>query len=200
MKITSLEIFKMDMNYTYVLTTSLGTIPSAENILIKINTDIGIVGWGEGAPYPFITGETQATSIEAAKFLGKLIIGKDPTAIEENLTGIKRYLPTHPSVRSAFDMAMWDILGKHSNQPVYKLLGGTNRQLQTDQTIGHENSAEDVQKLAQNYLDDGFNEIKIKTGRPGNTDYQHVKAVRELTGDDVKIKIDSNQAGILPNR
>ncbi len=50
MKITSLEIFKMDMNYTYVLTTSLGTIPSAENILIKINTDIGIVGWGEGAP------------------------------------------------------------------------------------------------------------------------------------------------------
>lgn len=193
MKITSVEIYKMDLNIAYVLTISLGSTPSAENILIKLNTDEGIVGWGEGSPYSFISGETQATSIEAAKFLGKLLIGKDPTAIEENLTLLKRYLPTHPSVRSAFDMAMWDILGKESNQPVYKLLGGKNRQLRTDKTMGHENSAEAVQKIAQAYLDDGFNEIKMKTGRSGKIDYQHVKAVRDLVGEEVHVKIDSNQ-------
>ena len=193
MKITSIEIYNMDMKLAYVLTISLGSTPSAQNILIKINTDERIAGWGEGSPYSFITGETQATSIEAAKFLGKLLIGKDPTAIEENLNLINRYLPTHPSVKSAFDMAMWDILGKSSNQPVYKLLGGKNRQLRTDMTMGHENSVEDVQKLAQKFLDQGFNEIKMKTGRPGKTDFNHVKAVRELVGEEVYLKIDSNQ-------
>ena len=77
MKITSIEIYNMDMKLAYVLTISLGSTPSAQNILIKINTDERIAGWGEGSPYSFITGETQATSIEAAKFLGKLLIGKD---------------------------------------------------------------------------------------------------------------------------
>ena len=84
----------MDMKLSYICAVSLGSIPSAENILIKINTDMGIHGWGEGSPYSFITGETQATCIEAAKFLGKLLIGKDPTAIEENLTLIKRFILT----------------------------------------------------------------------------------------------------------
>jgi len=193
MKITSIEIYKMDMELSYLCDVSLGSIQSAENILIKINTDMGIHGWGEGSPFSFITGETQATCIEAAKFLGTLLIGKDPTTIEENLNLIKRYLPTHPSVRCAYDMAMWDILGKECKQPVYKLLGGKNRQLRTDQTIGHENSIEEVQKLAQNYLDQGFNEIKMKTGRSGKTDFNHVKAVRDLVGKDVHLKIDSNQ-------
>ena len=193
MKITSIEIYKMDMDLAYICAISLGSIPSAENILIKINTDTGLYGWGEGSPFSFITGETQATCLEAAKFLGKVLIGKDPTAIEENSVLIKRYLPTHPSVRSAFDMAMWDLLGKESNQPVYKLLGGKNRQLRTDQTMGHENSPEEAQKMAQKFLDQGFNEIKMKTGRPGNTDNLHVKAVRELIGEDVHLKIDSNQ-------
>ncbi len=193
MKITSVEIYKMDMKLSYICAVSLGSIPSAENILIKINTDTEIYGWGEGSPYSFITGEIQATCIEAAKFLGKLLIEKDPTAIEENLTLIKRYLPTHPSVRSAYDMAMWDLLGKECKQPVYKLLGGKNRQLRTDQTMGHENSVEDVQKLAQKFLDQGFNEIKMKTGRPGKKDFNHVKAVRDLVGEEVHLKVDSNQ-------
>ncbi len=193
MKITNIEIYKMDMRIAYIVAVSLGTIPSAENILIKINTDAGIYGWGEGSPFSFITGEIQATCIEAAKFLAKLLIGKDPTAIEENLNLIKRYMPSHPSVRSAFDMAMWDILGKENNQPVYKLLGGKNRQLRTDKTMGHEKSIEDIQKLTQEYLNDGFNEIKIKTGRFGKTDFMHVKAVRELVGEEVHLKIDSNQ-------
>ncbi|MHA1901129.1 MAG: mandelate racemase/muconate lactonizing enzyme family protein [Promethearchaeota archaeon] len=193
MKITSIEIYKMDMKLSYICAVSLGSIPSAENILIKINTDMGIHGLGEGSPYSFISGEIQATCIEAAKFLGKLLIGKDPTTIEENLTLIKRYLPTHPSVRSAFDMAMWDLLGKECKQPVYKLLGGKNRQLRTDQTMGHEKSIEDVQNLAKKFLDQGFNEIKMKTGRPGKTDFNHVKAVRELVGEEIHIKVDSNQ-------
>ncbi|MCK5346728.1 MAG: dipeptide epimerase, partial [Candidatus Heimdallarchaeota archaeon] len=193
MKITSVEIYKMDMKLAYACVISLGSIPSVENILIKITTDVGIHGWGEGSPFSFITGETQATCIEAAKFLGKILVGKDPTAIEENLTLIKRYLPTHPSVRCAFDMAMWDILGKESNQPVYKLLGGKNRQLRTDITIGHENSVGDVTKLAQEYLNAGFNEIKMKTGRPGKTDFNHIKGVRELVGEEIHLKIDSNQ-------
>ena len=193
MKITSVEIFKMDMKISYVCAISLGSMSSAENILIKINTDMGFHGWGEGSPYSFITGETQSTSIEAAKFLGKLIIGKDPTNIEENHSLIRKYLPTHPSVRSAYDMAMWDLLGKECKQPVYKLLGGKNRQLRTDITMGHENLIGDVQKLAQDFLDQGFNEIKMKTGRSGKTDFNHVKAVRDLVGEDIHLKIDSNQ-------
>ncbi|MCK5343321.1 MAG: dipeptide epimerase [Candidatus Heimdallarchaeota archaeon] len=197
-KIASIEIYKMDLDFSYVITISLGTIEEAENILVKVTTDTGIVGWGEGSPYPMITGETQGSAITAAKYLGHKLVGRDATAIEENSKRMKLILPSHPSVRSAFDMAMWDILGKESNLPVYKILGGKNRQLRTDMTIGHENSLQDVQNQAQKYLDQGCNEIKMKTGRSGNTDYLHVKAVRELAGEDVSLKIDSNQGWDYP--
>ncbi|MCF2140473.1 MAG: dipeptide epimerase [Candidatus Lokiarchaeota archaeon] len=193
MRITSIDIYKMNMKLSSVFATSIGSIPSAENVLIKINTDENLIGWGEASPFSFITAETQNTCIEAAKFLGKLLIGKDPTAIEENLSLLKRSLPSHTSIHSAFDMAMWDLLGKESNQPIYKLLGGKNHQLRTDQTMGHEKSVEDVQNKARKFIEQGFNEIKMKTGRPGLTDYKHVKGVREVIGDEIELKIDSNQ-------
>ncbi len=191
--ITKIEIYRMDIEYSYNIKISLGFQSNVENVLIKIETSDNTYGWGEASPYSFITAETQASCLEAAKFIGKLLIGKDPTCIEENMSLINLYLPSHPSVRSAFDMAMWDILGKMSQLPVYKLLGGRNRQLRTDMTMGLEETQEDVTKLAAKYIKDGFDEIKMKTGRPGVIDFEHVKAVRELGGEQLHVKIDSNQ-------
>ncbi|MHA1766925.1 MAG: dipeptide epimerase [Promethearchaeia archaeon] len=192
-KITKIEIYKMNIDYSYNIKTSLGFDSRVENVLIKINTNSDSYGWGEASPYSFITGETQATCIDAAKFIGKLLIGKDPTNIEENTTLMKLYLPSHPSVRSAFDMAMWDILGKKSNLPLFKILGGKNRQLRTDMTMGLEETQEDVRTIAEKYINEGFNEIKMKTGRPGIIDFEHVRTVREIGGDKLHLKIDSNQ-------
>ena len=73
-KITKIEIFEMNIEYSYNIATSLGSEPNVENVLVKIETDADIYGWGEASPYSFITGETQTTCIEAAKFLGKLLI------------------------------------------------------------------------------------------------------------------------------
>ncbi len=90
-------------------------------------------------------------------------------------------------------MAMWDILGKESRLPLFKILGGKNRQLRTDMTMGIEDTKADVERRAENFIKDGFNEIKMKTGRPGRIDYEHVKAVREIGGEQLHLKIDSNQ-------
>jgi len=192
-KISSIDIVKMNIDKSYVVKIAYGSIPQVKSILIRVNTEDGMYGWGECSPHPMVVGSTQGSAFEVAKYLARNLIGREATAIEDNMRLLKRLMIAHSGVRNAFDNAMWDILGKTANQPVYKLLEGKNRELHTDITIGHEDSIGSIQKLACGHLDNGFTEIKMKTGRLGTTDFEHVKAVREIAGDKIQLKIDCNQ-------
>ena len=103
-----------------------------------------------------------------------------------------------PSIRSAFDMALYDIAAKAAGMPLYQFLGGERRGIRTDLTIGMQDSVEKTVEKAQAILDAGFDAIKLKVGRPGLADVAHVKAVRELIGPDVALKMDSNQGWDYP--
>jgi L-alanine-DL-glutamate epimerase-like enolase superfamily enzyme len=185
----------MKLKKKYTLVTSLGATSDdfVQNVLIRINTDEGIYGYGESSPFPPITGSTTDTSIQASKYIAKLVIGEDPTCIEENMKKINKTFIHESSTRSAFDMAMFDILGKIAKLPVYKLLGGTNRMLKTDITIGHHETIEETLRYAKKHVESKFTELKIKTGRTGKTDYKHVKAIRDFVGEETTLKIDANQ-------
>ena len=170
----------------------------AENVAIKIITDSGLVGWGESSLCPYITGDSQATNLQTAQQLATLIKGKDPLAIEARMSEINGFIVGEPSIRSAFDMALYDIAAKAADMPLYQFLGGAPRELRTDLTIGQQDSVADTCARAQEILDAGFNAIKLKVGRPGLEDVAHVKAVRELAGPEIAIKMDSNQGWDYP--
>ena len=199
MQVDSVTIYTLNVPYIKPLKVAIGSFESAQNVAIKITTDSGLVGWGEASPCAYITGDTQATNYQTARQLAPLILGKNPLAIEQRMADIRGYIVNEPSIRSAFDMALYDIAAKAANMPLYQFLGGEHREgLRTDLTIGQQDSVEQTVQQAQAILDKNFHAIKIKVGRPGLQDVPHVRAVRELAGPDIAIKIDSNQGWDLP--
>ena len=199
MIITSIDIYKLDIQFHNPIKVAIGIVEAAENVAIKITTDTGIEGWGEASPCcPYITGDLQATAYATAEHLARMIVGKNPLAIENRMAEINRYMVGEPSIRAAFDMALYDIAAKAANMPLYQFLGGEQREIRTDLTIGWQDTVEQTRARAQAILDQNFDAIKLKVGRPGLEDVAHVAAVRELAGPDIQIKMDSNQGWDYP--
>ena len=193
MRITAVEISKINIPFAKPLKVAIGTSYGAHNIAIKILTDTGIYGWGEASPSAYITGDTQQSNYATAPLLAELIKSKNPLAVNQRMAEINRFTPGESSLRSAFDMALYDIAAKQANMPLYQFLGGERRELRTDLTIGIQDTVEQTVAAAKAILDANFDAIKMKVGRPGLADVEHVAAVREFAGPDIAIKMDSNQ-------
>ncbi len=198
MRIVRVDIYKLNIPFLTPLKVALGVIEGAKNVAIRIVTDSEIVGWGEASPFPAITGDSQEGSYLMSRRLAVEIVGKDPLAIEDRIREINMITVSEPSIRSAFDMALYDILAKAAKLPLYQLFGGGKRTIRTSLTIGLQDTVEQTVARAENILTLGFEALKLKVGRPGLEDVAHVKAVRELAGPDVQLKIDSNQGWDYP--
>jgi L-alanine-DL-glutamate epimerase-like enolase superfamily enzyme len=95
-----------------------------ENVFVKITTDEGIVGWGEACAHP-VTSETQKGIVSTVELFGRQIIGRDPFQIGAVHAALDHlFLQGNAGARSAIDIALYDIMGKASGQPIYSLLGG----------------------------------------------------------------------------
>lgn len=205
MIISRTDIYTLSTPLTKTLKVSVGKRTTVENVVVKITTNSGLVGWGEASPCPYIVGDTAATAYEAAQSLAKVIVGKDPLAIESLMKDINDAIIGESSIRSAFDMALYDIAAKAAEMPLYQFLGGglteadgQPRVLRTDLTIGQQATVKETVAEAQEILDQNFDAIKMKVGRSGLQDVAHVAAVRELAGPYIAIKIDSNQGWDYP--
>jgi L-Ala-D/L-Glu epimerase / N-acetyl-D-glutamate racemase len=191
--ISKIEIIKLNIPYKEPFIISLGVIPEATNVVIKIHTNIGLTGTGECAPFVFIVGETQETVFELSKQVGKLLLGKDPFAIEERLYEIDRAVKGNPTMKSAFDMALYDLLSLKAEMPLYRLLGGSKKkEVYTDMTISI-GAPEKVARDAIEFKKAGFPAIKVKLGTTMKEDVARIRAIRETVGPDYPIRIDANQ-------
>merc|ERR1712176_1247244 len=95
-----------------------------DSTVVKIETPT-VTGWGEVTPLgPFYLPAFAAGARAGIKELAEHMIGRNALRITENYNFMERALKGHPYVKSAIDMALWDILGKFSGQPVAVLLGG----------------------------------------------------------------------------
>lgn len=199
MTLATIDIYTLDIPYKHPFKIAIGDVSGAENVAIKLTTNTGLVAWGEASPFAPITGDSQQTNVQTAQQLAQLIIGKDPLAIEARMTEINSFTVGEPSIRAAFDIALYDLAAKAANMPLYQFLGGSllangeARVLRTDKTIGIQSTVEETVQEAKAILAEGFDAIKMKVGRAGLADVAHVAAVRELAGPDIAIKIDSNQ-------
>lgn len=198
MKVSSVDIFRFNIQLKHPTRVPIGVLDAARNVIVRINTDAGICGWGEASPFGPITGESQDSNLASAKMLAALIKGRDPLARETLSDEMRRSTVGDTSILSAFDMALFDIAGKVSGLPVYKLLGGENRLLRSDITIGMQDSIDETIKLLDERLASGFDAVKLKVGRAGLADSDYVAAVREHVGPAMPIKIDSNQGWDYP--
>ncbi len=180
-----------------------GYQPKASRLILKMHTDAGITGYGEGAG-----GGAELF----AKGFTDLLVGEDPFMVGriwEKMFGLtySRELSrrgwSQTAVISAMapvDAALYDVMSKFTGLPVYKFLGGYRDSVPVYITGGYYREGKGIPELVQEvrgYIDQGFNAIKLKVGgiTGGYTvedDYQRVKAVREAIGPSVRIMLDAN--------
>ena len=169
-----------------------GTMHFAQNVLIRIFTDKGLHGTGECSAFPMIVGETQETCLAMAKDFAKIWIGKNPLDIPERMSDLLGYADHNATIKSAFDMALFDIASKNAGLPLYQFLGGHKKTIETDMTIGIGSPAE-MAKTALKYVENGCRIIKIKLGKKVEDDIERVKQIRAAVGDHIILRLDANQ-------
>ena len=98
-------------------TIATGTMHYAQNLLVRIHTDSGIIGIGECSAFPMIAAKTQATCYEMAKDFAQIWKGKDPLNIEERMQELDLFTAGNYTAKSAFDVALYDIAAKNAQQP-----------------------------------------------------------------------------------
>lgn len=173
-------------------TIATGTMHYAQNIFIRVHTDRGLVGVGECSAFPMIVGETQATCFAMAQDFASLWNGKDASQIESRMNELHDYTAFNSTIKSAFDMALYDLAAKAAQQPLYKFLGGKKKELETDLTIGID-TPEKMAKTASDFVQKGVRIIKVKLGKEATQDVKRIQRISEAIGSDIALRIDANQ-------
>ena len=192
LRISSVDIYKSDIEFTEPFRIAIMEIVSAQSVFIKINTNAGLYGFGEANPTWGITGETQSINLAGSVDLARLLLDKDPLDIEERMREIDKFLIHNSTLRGAFDTALYDILGKVADLPLYAVLGGGKRSFWTDNTIGI-TDPDSMARKALDYKNQGFQAIKVKLGTTRGQDIERITKIRKAIGDDLPIRIDANQ-------
>lgn len=191
MTISHTDIWKFSIPM-HPFTIATGTMHFAQNIFIRVYLQNGIYGVGECSAFPMIVGETQSTCFEMARDFAALWKGKDARDISARLKDLDDFTAFNTTIKSAFDMALYDIAAKAADKPLYEYLGGTVKQMETDLTIGI-NSPSSMAEKARAFVADGVRIIKIKLGKKADDDIERVKLIRDSAGDSIRLRIDANQ-------
>lgn len=191
MKITHTEIYRYSIKMEpFAIAT--GTMTHAQNTFIRIHTDAGFYGVGECSAFPMIVGETQETNLLLARDFAQLWKGKDPLDLESRLQELDAYIAGNTTIKSAFDMALYDIAAKNADVPLYKFLGGEKQPITTDITIGLK-SAEEMAEEALAFVKNKASILKVKLGKIPQEDIERIAKISERIGSDIPIRIDANQ-------
>ena len=193
MRITRVEAWSVHIRLAEPYTISYETIDSTKNVLLRLETNRGILGYGCAAPDEHVTGETAESVLRYIEDVVRPSIeGSDPLRPALILERLKPSLQSQPSVLAAVDMALFDILGKMSNLPLWKLLGGFRDRMMTSVTIGILPLNDTVQH-AREWVARGFRSLKLKGGIDVQSDIERVVKVREVVGSSVELRFDANQ-------
>ena len=193
MKIDRIEIGEVAIPLRTPFKTALRTVDAVNDILIRIVTNDGTSGYGEAPPTAVITGETKASIREAImQYIAPSIIGMEISDLDSIMRRLHASIVKNTSAKAAVDMAVYDLYAKALGQPLYKVLGGAKRKIETDLTI----SANPVDEMVRDSLQadqDGFGILKVKVGKGGIKDVESLLAIRKAVGPDILIRVDANQ-------
>jgi L-alanine-DL-glutamate epimerase-like enolase superfamily enzyme len=197
LKITKIEIIPVNLPKKKVLTLSrygkLGEGTPFEFILTRVHTDEGFIGVGECPPLPPLSPENQGVVTEMIRrWIAPNVIGMDPFDLEGIWEKMDYWAPTYPMAKAAVDMALWDIMGRSLNVPVYKLLGGgSNPSKMPNVALIGIDTPEKVAAEGKRLVKEGYTGIRLKIGP--KRDIKCVGAIRKAIGDDTTLRVDCNQ-------
>lgn len=193
MKIVDIQVGTISLPLVRPFKTALRTVEAVHDIVVRVITDNGLVGYGEAPPTAVITGDTSGSILCAIQdFIRPALLGMDLNCFDEVLAKLDSCLIHNTTPKAAVDMALYDILGKAQGKPLYQLLGGARQSFRTDLTI----SVNPVDQMVADSLaavEQGFDCLKIKVGKEATEDVQRIAAIRSAVGNAVQLRIDANQ-------
>ncbi len=190
--IERIEVYRVSLDYIEPFRIALGTSVKSENIVVNVQTDFGVEGWGEASPSFRITNETPETVVRALDKICPKLIGMCPFRIEQIIETMDSTIEGNTSAKAAIDMAIFDIMGRKTRRRVSALLGGYRDEVFTDITLGIKTPKE-MAKAAVKAVRRGFKALKVKVGVNPSEDIERVKRIREAIGSEIRIRIDANQ-------
>jgi muconate cycloisomerase len=199
MRITAVEAVPIhgEIVPELAIISSLGAHLVGQYVLVRLHDDEGRTGLGEASVTAVWSGETQAGVIALVKeTLTPLLIGADPFDVEWLSRRMDAAVHANSFAKAAIEMALLDLQGQKLGVPVYKLLGGRERDgrsIRLKVVVGAVEPAEAAQR-AQRMVQQGWRAIKVKVGRHGEPrpDVDRLRAVREAIGPDVWLSVDAN--------
>lgn len=193
MRITSISMRKLNIKLNGTFKVAFAEIDYSENVLIKIETDEGVTGYGEAAPLAFVTGETADGVIAILEMLRPGLIGLNPLAVDDIHALLDSVAHGNSSAKCAVDLALYDIRGKVMGRPVYQLLGGGDGAVQSDVTVGIARP-EEMAEHARHYVEEmGYRILKVKVGIDPDQDIEAITRIRDAVGAGICLRVDANQ-------
>jgi L-alanine-DL-glutamate epimerase-like enolase superfamily enzyme len=191
-RITSVEAIPFSLPYRRPARFASGAVTHADNVLVRVHTDGGLVGQAEAQPRPYTYGETQSSIVTTVRDrLAPLLFGLDPLRTEivnERCTTVVG----NNVARGAVDLALWDLVGKILGRPCSTLLGG----FADDVAAAHMVSLEEPGAMAEEAVAVherlGVRTFKVKVGREPHLDVLATRAIREALPD-ADLYVDANR-------
>ena len=199
MHITGISLGTISIPLVTPFRTALRVVDRVHDMIVRIDTDEGVTGFGEAPPTAVITGDI-LESIEAAIrfYIAPSIMGMDPCEdTEELFARMHRSIAKNTSAKAAVDMALYDLMARRQGTPLFRMLGKDEPEkvrntLLTDITISV-NDAGEMAEDALRAVRDGYGILKVKVGRGGEADVERIREIRRAVGPEPVIRVDANQ-------
>jgi L-alanine-DL-glutamate epimerase-like enolase superfamily enzyme len=184
MRITEIAVYQVDLplkegRYAWSGGKSVSVFDAT---VVGVVTDAGLTGWGEVCPLGPVYLPAYAAGVRAGiAEIAPAVLGRDPTQLVPLNQAMDRALKGHPYVKSAIDMACWDLLGKVSGTPVSTLLGGCADDLgrRLYRAISQD-TADAMARRVSEYRAAGYRRFQLKVGGEPAEDVERIHTVRAL--------------------
>ncbi len=193
-RIRSYEAVSVDLPLCEGYRIAGQTITFVRNVLLRLEAENGLTGYGGAAPAEDVCGESDDACLAALRGpLREVALGAevepDPSALAKEAL---HSAPACPAARAALDMALWDLAAREAGVPLVRLWGGELRPLPTSVTIGV-CSVEETLEAGRRWIEQGFRILKVKIGEDVELDVERLRRLRAVLGTEVALRVDGNQ-------
>ena len=194
MKIKSIEPIAVSLPMLKPVIMAGEEVRRADNVLVRIETDDGLTGWGEAASAPVMTGDTLESIVSAVHYLEPALRGREPADIAGALAAMDGRMYGNHGAKAAIEIALHDLTGRAAGKPVHALLGEKQRsRIALLGVIGGGDFDGDMRDAAKKKAA-GVTAYKIKVGiDSAEKDAARTRAICQLLGGGMLISADANQ-------
>ena len=195
--VTAARIYRVRVPLEQPFVLAYKNVADVENVLLRLEDEQGLAGWGCASPESKVTGETVDGAVASLKSeIVPMLVEAPALPLGLVLNALEHAAPGAPCARAAADIALHDLAARRAGRPLIDLLGGPVRDaVSTCMTV----SIADVAKTlddARRFAQRGYRFLKIKCGLDADEDIARVRAVREALPDTV-LHLDANQGYTL---